>query len=107
MQELVPNSPYCTFKMSADVIAAVGDVMSGTLEALGALAKISCLFEHLKCLKICYYGRVQYAKYSPCIDFSGINALSASLMDTVGTWIGDFQTSIDAFLLAPRRTTTI
>ena len=32
----------------------------------------------------------------------GINALSASLMDTVGTWIGDFQTSIDAFLLVPR-----
>mmetsp|Transcript_13866 Transcript_13866/g.23897 ORF Transcript_13866/g.23897 Transcript_13866/m.23897 type:complete len:966 (+) Transcript_13866:56-2953(+) len=61
--ELVDGSSYCTFKMSADVIAAVGDVMSDTLEALG------------------------------------INALSASLMDTVGTWIGDFQTSIDAFLL--------
>lgn len=29
----------------------------------------------------------------------GISALGASLADTVGTWIGDFQTSIDAFLL--------
>ena len=35
-QELVDGSSYCTFKMSADVIAAVGDVMSDTLEALGA-----------------------------------------------------------------------
>jgi len=61
--ELVDGSPYCTFKMSADVINAVGDAMSSTFESLG------------------------------------INALSSSLMDTVGTWIGDFQTSIDAFLL--------
>ena len=36
-QELVDGSSYCTFKMSADVIAAVGDVMSDTLEALGGL----------------------------------------------------------------------
>ena len=34
------------------------------------------------------------------MHWRGINALSSSLMDTVGTWIGDFQTSIDAFLLA-------
>jgi len=29
----------------------------------------------------------------------GIADLSASLSDTVGTWVGDFQTSIDAFLI--------
>ena len=29
----------------------------------------------------------------------GIADLAASLSDTVGTWVGDFQTSIDAFLI--------
>ena len=34
-EELVDGSPYCTFKMSADVISAVGDAMSSTFESLG------------------------------------------------------------------------
>jgi len=35
VEELVDGSPYCTFKMSADVIGAVGDAMSSTFESLG------------------------------------------------------------------------
>lgn len=35
VKELVDGSPYCTFKMSADVIGAVGDAMSSTFESLG------------------------------------------------------------------------
>lgn len=61
--ELVTDSPYCTFKMSAEVIAGVGDALSGTFESLG------------------------------------LNAMGSSIMDTVGTWIGDFQNAIDAFCL--------
>jgi len=61
--EITEGSPYCTFEMTADVIAAVGEAMSDVWESLG------------------------------------INDLSASLTDTFGTWVGDFQASIDAFLI--------
>ncbi|CAJ1355455.1 unnamed protein product [Effrenium voratum] len=37
--------------------------------------------------------------FSATFESLGMNALGNSMMDTVGTWIGDFQSSLDAFVL--------